>query len=579
MNLIVRYMKKYWHYYLIGVIVLILSVGLDLFTPIITQRIIDDVIIEGQLHIFRGLITVLIAITIGRAILGYIKELVFDFAGINLVYKLRKELFDHIQSLSIDFFETRNTGELMARIKEDAEKVWFAVSFGLMLLIELSLYFILVIIIMVNISPRLALISIIITPIIGFLARKLENNIGETYEKISEENANLNTIAQENVSGMRLVKAFAREKYEIKKFLKSNHKYYNLNMEQASIYSKFFPKMQFIAELLPITVVVFGGYIVINEQLTIGTLVAFIGYMYMLIWPMKMIGWLSNVFAEAFASGKKISAILEEKPKINNVVNPLNPTIKGVIEFKNVSLTIDKTSVLKDINFKIDKGKTIGIMGETGSGKTSIINLLLRFYDSTEGSILIDGIDAKTIELYTLRKNISIVMQDGFLFSDTIEENIEFGSKGLITKEEIIETSKKAQSFEFIDKMENKFLTVIGEKGIGLSGGQKQRISITRALAKKSPILVFDDATSSLDMETENKIQKEMDKINGITKIIIAHRIASVKNADEIIILQNGKIVERGNHRELLDRRGIYYTTYKQQYEEQEELGSEELCQ
>lgn len=568
MKRILKYMVRYWYYYFFAVICLLGGLFLDLNNPRVTKRIIDEVVVGGNLEVFKTLILMMAGITFGRAVFGYLRELLFDFSSVNIICQLRQDLFDHIQTLSANFFEEKNTGELMARIKEDADKIWYGISFGLMLSIEVLLSIIFATIFMFQISPKLSLLAFITLPLIGYIALRLEKSIGNTFGQISEQNAKLNTIAQENISGVRLVKAFARERYEISKFLKHNKEYYDLNIHQARVWSKFHPKLEFFTSILPIIVIAFGGAFVIKEEMTIGTLIQFSGYMYMIVWPMRMIGWLSNTMAEAGASSKKIDKIFAQHSEINNKEGAVVlDQLLGKVEFKDVSFKVGETEVIKNINFSIEQGKTLAIMGETGSGKSTIMNLLIRFYDKTSGQININGVEINDMDMKTLRKNISVVMQDTFLFSDTIEENIKFGSKEFVTTSHMLDSSKNAESHEFVARMEDEYQTVIGEKGIGLSGGQKQRISIARALAKNSNIIVFDDSTSALDMETEYRIQKKIEELENVTKIIIAHRISAVKKADEIIILEKGTIVERGTHKELLKQKGRYYETFMEQYE------------
>jgi len=568
MKRIIGYMQKYWYIYLLGFISMGLSIFLDMFNPIITGRIIDEVIVAGDKEIFKTLALMLVGITLIRAVAGYAREVLFDYAGVRIMMELRQNMFDHIQSLSYNFFESKNTGELMARIKEDAERVWEGSAFGIMLAVEMIVVLCVASYLMFIISPLLSLITLITLPILGWLALSLERRIGKTYEDISEQNAILNTTAQENIAGVRLVKAFAREKYEIKKFLAKNEGYYKLNYKQAKIWSIFYPRIEFMTSVLPILVITMGGYFVVGDTLTIGELIKFSGYMFMVIWPMRMLGWITNIMAEAFASARKINTVFGFKTEIKNKENGLiKENLEGEIEFENVSLKLNDTDILKDISFSVKPNKTLAIMGSTGSGKSSIINVLTRFYDHSEGSIRIDGEEIADYDLYNLRSHISVVMQDVFLFSDTIEENILFGVFDTTSHEEMLEKSIGAQAHDFIDRMDESYQTVIGEKGIGLSGGQKQRISIARALAKKANILIFDDSTSSLDMETEYRIQHEMEKLENMTKIIIAHRISAVKKADEIIILENGEIVERGTHKQLIKLEGRYYQTYCEQYE------------
>ena len=562
-----RYMKRYWYFYAIGTAVMLISMVMDLFTPYIMGQIVDRVIVGGDTSPFLGLALGLIGITIGRAILGYSKEISFDLAGVNISKRIRKDMFDHIQGLSFHFFDEKNTGELMARIKEDAEKIWFACSFGLMLVIDTTLYLIVASIIMFSISVPLTLIALVFLPFLAFLALRLEKEIGQTYEQISEQNAILNTTAQENLVGVRLVKAFAREKHEIQKFLEKNKTYYELNLRQGQIFSKFFPLIEAISNVLPVALVVIGGLFVMNEVITIGTLVQYSGYIMMVIWPMRMCGWLSNMMAEAFASNKKIGTIMKETSKIVEVQSPTPVTDIEAITFEAVSLELNGQQVLKDISFNLEKGKTLAVMGTTGSGKTSLVNVLLRFYDVTAGRIKVNGTDVKEVALKGLRENISVVMQDVFLFSDTITDNIKFGKKETIDDERMVHSATIAQAHDFIDKLDEGYETVIGERGIGLSGGQKQRISIARAFAKDAPVVIFDDSTSALDMETEWQIQNAIKEKSDLTKIIIAHRISSVKHADEILILDEGEVVERGTHDQLIKLKGRYYETFIEQYE------------
>ena len=568
MNRILKYMMKYWKYYIPGFACLGAGLFLDLNNPRVIGRIIDEVVVAGNLDVFKTLMLMMFTITLGRGVFGYIKEILFDFAGVNIACEIRESLFDHIQSLSADFFEEKNTGELMARIKEDADRIWQGVSFGIMLVVEVILNIILATIFMVRISPKLSLFALLTLPVIGFIAIMLERRIGQTYEKISEQNALLNTTAQENIAGVRLVKAFARERYEISKFLKHNRQYYELNLDQARTWSKYYPKLEMITNTLPILVIVVGGALVVGEDLSIGTLIMFSGYMNMIVWPMRMIGWLSNIMAEARASRHKIDTIYNSVSKIYDEPDA-EPVEKftGQVDFKHVSFEIDGSQVLKDISFSVMPGKTLAIMGETGSGKSSIMNLLIRIHNVTAGEIAIDGRPINKITLNSLRKNIAIVMQDTFLFSDTIEENIKFGARENISNHRMMDSANHAEVHDFVSRMESNYQTVIGEKGIGLSGGQKQRISIARALAKHANILVFDDSTSALDMETEQRIQKKIDMLTGVTKIIIAHRISAVKMADEILILEKGRIVERGDHQALMALKGRYYETCHEQYE------------
>ncbi len=566
MKKISKYIFRYWYVYFFAILSMVIAVSLDMLTPQITKRVIDDVIVGGDKNLLPKLLLLIFIIGIGRCVFHYTKEILFDLVGSRISVNIRKDLFKHIQSLSLRFFDRTNTGELMSRVKDDVDHIWEGLSFVSMLLIEITIHTVIILFCMFNLSPTLSIFPAILIPVMGMLAIYMERKLGKVYEEISDENSKLNLVAQENLAGVRTVKAFAREKHEIKKFLSHNKRYYDLNMQQSRIFIKLYPYFQFVTKILPLVVVVLGGKMVMDGKITLGTLGAFAEYSMNIVWPLEMFGWLSNLFASALASSNRVSKIFEEKPLVTDPQEPIAlDTVKGNITFNHVSFSLDEKNILEDINFELSAGKTIGIMGATGTGKTSIINLLQRFYDVTDGEIQLDGVDVKDLALSQLRGSISLVMQDVFLFSDTINENVKMGNKKQVKQDDVLRALANAQATEFIERMDNQYDTVIGERGVGLSGGQKQRISIARALAKKTPILVLDDSTSALDMETEHMIQSSLSEFEA-TKIIIAHRISAVRNADEIIILDEGRIVERGTHETLLHERGYYYKTYMAQY-------------
>ena len=575
MKRIIKYAAKYKLLFLVPTIAMIVLVTLDLFNPIISRIIIDDVIIGGQYNRLTKLLFLLIVVTIGKSIAGYVREYMFDYAGSKAIKDIRKDLFDHIQSLPFEFFDKTNTGEIMSRTTEDVNNIWQVIGFTFGFFMEQALFFVLGMIMMLITEWRLALVCFALIPFIGYYAINLEKKIGEAYDKISDQNAVLNTTAQENIAGVRLVKAFGREKHEISKFFKENEKNYALNIERAKVLGTYYPKIEFLTNIVLLLVICVGGFMVIQKQMTIGDLFAFNWYVSMIIWPMRLMGFMSNNFAQCSASAKKIFGIMDIEPSIQNPKKPIKPRKgTGELTFNSVALKYNETTVLRDISFNVRPGGTVAIMGATGAGKSSISNIIGRFYDVSSGSIMIDGIDIRKMDLTTLRKNISIVMQDTFLFSDTIEENIRFGEVNA-TEAEIVAAVKAACIHDFVETLELGYKTVIGERGVGLSGGQKQRIAIARALLKKSRLLILDDATSALDMETEFKIQRALKGVKSLTKVIIAHRISAVKEADEIILLDKGVIVERGTHKSLLWKKGRYYEIYRQQYKDIEAVGEE----
>lgn len=547
---------------------MIISISLDMLSPKLTQSMIDDVLLGGHMDLLTPLLLAYAGVGVGRFIFQYVKEYTFDLTGSKIAAQIRRAVFCHVQSLSTEFFDRTGTGELMSRIKDDVDHIWDGLTYVGMLMIEVIIHTSIVLFCMYSLNWKLAILPTIGMAASAAIAIYMEHRLDSVYESISEENATLNTVAEENLAGVRTVKAFAREKYEIGKFLSHNQRYYELNMEQSNIFVKYHPYISLISKILPISVLLFGGVQVMQGEFTLGELSAFFAYSNNIVWPMEMLGWLTNSLSYAVASNRRIQKLYEEKPAVKDPETPVVlSSVKGQITFEHVSFhKADQHEILHDISFTVKPGKTVGIMGTTGAGKSSLIYLLQRLYDVTDGAIYLDGVNIKDLSLHQLRGAMSFVMQDVFLFSDTILENVKLGKKDTLTLSSIKEASRRAQASSFIEKMESQYDTVIGERGIGLSGGQKQRITIARALARKAPVLVLDDSTSALDMETEQCIHDTLRELKDTTKIIIGHRISAVCHADEILILENGQIVERGTHDELLAKKGHYYQTFVAQY-------------
>lgn len=573
MKRIIDYVKKYKLLIVLPSIAMIVSVIMDMFNPYLAGMFVDSVLTQKKINLLSTVLIGLTAITISRAILGYIKEYNFDKLSSKVAINLRYDLLSHVQKLPFGFFDGMSTGELMSRMTSDVDNVWRSVSFGISMFIENCIYFIIATVILFTLDWKLTLISLCTMPFIAYIAVKLEKLVDDAYEKLSDQGVVLNRTAQENIAGVRVVKAFGREKHEISKFFTHNGENYRLSVNQSSIWGNYHPIIEFLGNLTVVIVTVAGGIMVIGKTISIGTLVAFNGYIWMLIWPMRQLGFLTNTLAQANASAGKINNIMDIEPGIKSNDKAIKlDSLKGEVVFHNVSFKYNDRYVLKDININAKAGSTIAIMGTTGSGKTSIINLIGRYYDVSEGSITIDGYDVRDLDLKTLRDSMAVVMQDTFLFSDTIKENIQFGC-GNVCDDEMVKASMDAGAHDFICEMEDGYDTIIGERGVGLSGGQKQRISIARALLKNSSILILDDATSALDMETEYEVLKALQRRRGnATTFIIAHRISAVKNADEIIIVDDGMIVERGSHDTLLSKRGRYYEIYCEQFKDFELL-------
>ena len=598
------------------------STLLDQAAPIIVQHIIDDVLIAKKMEVLNFLLLGILGIGVGRCIFQYTKEYACDYAGSKIACEVRINLFQKIQSLSANFFDGINSGELMSRVKDDVDRIWDIAAFMGILIAEVVIRTVSTMFFMVRINWQLAIIPIIGMFASGFIATRMEKQLDDLYGAVAQEGSEMNNTAAENLAGVRTVKAFAREGFEIAKFHKHNQKFYELNIDLSRVFVKYNPMIQTITRLLSVISLLLGGLIVMKgnplqggAKMTVGELIAFTQYVGGMIWPMEMLGWLTNGLSSAKASVKRLNKIYAELPEITDSTEvaadeELNSAlfsafdINGDISFEHVTYEVSGNTVvecsqsecieataesdnnvvsirpsdysttgktetrkiLDDVSFDIKAGQTLGIMGSTGSGKTTIINLLKRMYDVTGGSIKLDGIDIRDLPLPTLRRAISCVMQDIFLFSDTIDGNIRLGARESITTPEVRSALIQSHASEFVDKMEEKENTVIGERGVGLSGGQKQRITIARALARKTPVLVLDDSTSALDTETEQEIQGVLAELSGMTKIIIAHRISAVRKADKIIVLDKGKVAEVGTHEELLKLGGLYKETYDSQY-------------
>ncbi len=575
------YVRKYALFYLIAVICMTAGTMLDQVAPIIIQHIVDDVLVARKMELLHFLLLGILSIGVGRCFFQYAKEFLCDLAGSRMASEIRINLFGKIQSLSANFFDGINSGELMSRVKDDVDRIWDIAAFMGILMAEVVIRTVSTLYFMMRIHWQLALIPAAGMVIAGVIAILMERKLDGLYGAVAQEGSEMNNVAAENLAGVRTVKAFAREGFEIAKFHKHNQQFYELNIDLSRVFVKYNPIIQMITRLLAVASLLLGGLVVMKgnplpggKQMSVGELIAFIVYVNGMFWPMEMLGWLTNGFSSAKASVKRLNKIYAEMPDITDRSggSTLDEELSGAlfsqhdlngdIAFEHVSYK----EILKDVTFSVKAGQTLGIMGATGSGKTTIINLLKRMYDVTGGCIRLDGIDIRELPLPALRRAVSCVMQDIFLFSDTIEGNVRLGERETITVPEVRSALTQSHAAEFVDKMEEKEQTVIGERGVGLSGGQKQRITIARALARKTPVLVLDDSTSALDSETEQEIQQVLAGLSGMTKIIIAHRISAVRKADKIIVLDKGRIAEEGTHEELLARGGLYKETYDSQY-------------
>lgn len=575
MTLFKTYIIKEWKSLIIPIIAMIGCICIDSIYPYLQKVFVDNILLNSMNDYLSIFLIVIITITLTQGFLGYLKEYLFDKFAVIVCKEIRTDLYSKFQSFEFSFFDSNNTGELLSRIIEDVDIVWDTLAFGMRIFIEAIILFSVSAIIMFNINISLTFMCLAVLLPVAYIAMIMDKKFWGVYSQISDQTAEINSIVQQDVSGIRLVKAFAREKYEISKFLKVNQKFFDLNVEQAKIVGTYGPIIELLTNSAPILMIVYGGYLCINGSLSLGSLVAFTSYIFTLSWCVRNLGSLVNLLSQNKASMEKINNILNRKSTIISKENSYNPNIvKGDIEFKNVSFSYNNIEVLHNISLKIPHGSNVAIMGTTGCGKSTLLSLIGRYYDVTTGEILVDNVNVKDWNLETLRANMSIVFQDTFLFSDTIKNNIDFGSNK--SKGELIKAVKDSTAYSFINEMPDGFDTVIGERGLGLSGGQKQRIAISRAIIRKSPILILDDSTSALDMDTEfNVLQNLKNDKHKSTTFIIAHRISGVKDADIILFMKDGKIVEKGSHSALVDAKGFYYKVYSHQFQDFETLALE----
>lgn len=575
MTLFKTYVIKQWKLLIIPIISMIGCICIDSIYPYLQKIFVDNIILDSMNDYLSIFLIIIVSIALTQGFLGYLKEYLFDKFALIVCKELRKDLYSKFQSFEFSFFDSNNTGELLSRIIEDVDIVWDTLAFGMRVFIEAIILFSVSAIIMFNINVALTLICLSVLLPVAYIGTIMDKKFWNIYSQISDQTAEINSIVQQDVSGIRLVKAFAREKHEISKFLKVNQKFFDLNVEQAKIVGTYGPLIEFLTNSAPILMIVYGGYLCINGSLSLGSLVAFTSYIFNLSWCVRNLGSLINLLSQNKASMEKINNILDRKSTIVSKENSYNPNVvKGDIEFKNVSFSYNNIEVLHNINLKIPHGSSVAIMGTTGCGKSTLLSLIGRYYDVTSGEILVDNVNVKDWDLETLRANMSIVFQDTFLFSDTIKNNIDFGSNK--SKGELIKAVKDSAAYSFINEMPDGFDTIIGERGLGLSGGQKQRIAISRAIIRKSPILILDDSTSALDMDTEFNVLQNLKKDkHKSTTFIIAHRISGVKDADIILFMKNGKIVEKGTHSALVNAKGYYYKVYSHQFQDFETLALE----
>ena len=564
-------MKGYRGRYIFALCLTVIGQIMYITNPIFSQKIVDEFIysndpvkaIAEHKDVLIGLCLCIIVFTLVRTTIQFSANMLYEKCSQGMLSKIRSYLFKNVQRQDMSFYDKNTTGDLMTRLSGDLDMVRHTVAWIIKTLLESITLFFTTSVYFIVLDPLMALCLIALTPVIFIISVIFKNKIGPKYVDLRERLSQLNTQAQENIAGNRVVRAFAREDYEIDRFQDKNKEYARANKEAALTWLDFFPFIETTAQGLTVIQLIAGGIFVITGRLTMGEYVAFGALIWTLSNPMRTIGTLINDFQHFLASANKIIEVYYSRPLIADRPDAVDMPehFKGDIEFKDVVFGYDdKSTVLNGINIKINSGETVAIMGETGSGKTSLINLIPRFYDVRSGEVLVDGVNVRRMKLHQLRSNIGVAMQDVILWSDTIDGNISFYDTDM-SEEDVHYFAKLSDADEFIQKLPEGYDTIIGERGVGLSGGQKQRISLARALAMRPSILILDDTTSAVDLETEKEIQHNLADLDfKCTKIIIAQRISSAKNADKIIILKDGKISECGTHDELLKNPDGYYS-------------------
>ncbi len=572
MKRLLGYIKPYRKYVIFAILMNIVVASLIPLRPYLTKVAVDDYITKSDYHGLIIISLILLGILLFQAVIQYFLTYFTQYLGQKTLYDLRTQLFQHTQKLALRFFDRTPIGRIVTRTTNDVEALSELFSSGIVMIFSDIFNIVWILVFMFSMDINLSLVTLSVFPVLIYGTFLFRKKARESYRDVRLHLARLNSYMQEHVTGMNVVQIFRKEKDELKRFLSINSDYRGANIKSVFYYALFYPGVEILSSIAIGLIIWYGGGEVIRSTLTIGTIFAFLQFTEMFFRPIRDLSEKYNIMQTAMASSERIFRLLDNKTFVKNPDNPVKPDkVKGGIEFKDVCFAYnDQEYVLKNISFKINPGETIAIVGHTGAGKTSIINILSRFYDIQEGAILLDGTDIRTIDKRELRKYISIVLQDVFLFSGTIKSNINMNNED-ISFERVVNAAKLVGADKFINLLPGKFDEEVKERGSTLSVGQKQLISFARALAYDPRILVLDEATSSVDTETEILIQRAIEKLLvGRTAIVIAHRLSTIQSADKIIVMHKGEIRETGNHQELLAKRGIYYKLYQLQYKEQE---------
>ena len=562
------YLKRYWLTTLGAYVSLILATALMLSIPILLQGLIDRGITAGDMTVIVTLSLAMMGVALVRAVFSFLQGYLSEKASQSVAYDMRNDLYARIQSLSFSYHDRAQTGQLMTRATNDVDLVRMFTGMGFLMMLNAIVMLVGSLTILFVMNWQLALAIMLLMPLAMGLFVIFGRRVRPVFSRIQKKVSALNTVLQENLAGIRVVKAFAREPYEAERFGQTNLELLDENLRVGKMFAGMFPTVFLILNLGTLVVIWFGGYQVISDHLTLGELVAFNSYLMMVMFPIGILGMIVTMISRASASAERVFEILDAQSEVVERPDavPL-PAIQGQVTFDHVSFCYFGVGeyVLQDVSFTAEPGQTVALLGATGSGKSTIINLIPRFYDVTEGAVLIDGHDVRNVTIEGLRSQIGIVLQETTLFAGTIRDNIAFG-KPDATMDEVVAAARAAEAHDFIIEFPEGYDTAVGERGVTLSGGQRQRIAIARALLLDPRILILDDSTSSVDLETEYRIQQALDKLMaGRTSFVIAQRIATVLNADEILVLERGRVVARGVHEDLLRDSPIYAEIYYSQ--------------
>lgn len=582
---LIEYLKPYKKSVALGVLSN-LWVGLVvLVPPLIYGRILTDRVIlnrfgesdAGRAHMLITGTVALLLLYGSSSFMVWVRMKTMHILGERILVDIRKQVYARLQMLSASFFDNSQTGEIMSRVTNDSEVVEEFVTHAADTLVSDTIRLVAMCIVMFYVCTTLAGISLLPVPIIFLLAFTFSRKVRPIYRKVRERLAEINAKVQENLSGMRVIKAFAREDYEQANFEKETEAFYDMRVRAIRLWTRFFPSIDYMVRTSSVVVWAVGAWMILHDvqDVTMGTLVIFTMYLGMFYEPVRSLATINDTIQRSLAAAERIFEVVDEVPEIQDIEGAVElPRVQGRVEFDHVNFSYGtEEEVLTDICIKAEPGQIVALVGRSGAGKTSIVNLIPRFYDPRDGRILIDGYDVRYVKQQSLRSQIAMVLQDTFLFNGTVKDNIRYG-KLEATDEEIIEAAKAANAAEFIDEMPNGYDTEIGERGIKLSGGQKQRLAIARAILADPRILILDEATSSVDSESEYLIHRAMDRLmEGRTTFVIAHRLSTVKHADQIITLEKGQVSEVGDHKTLVESEGVYSQMYAMQFRLDEEIG------